>query len=254
MKSLVKKICLIVMVVASVGIVIGVQSTIGDVLISDLGQDYDLYYVGNSNYIKIISAGFESIVADVYWIKSILYFGRRSIITDYPMVGKQLADDGTDTPEFALWKKEVKQRYRYLPGLINMVVELEPNFQAPYLFGGLMISMKAGEVDKSIALLNKAKRSIPENWQVPYLLGFNYYFYKDESNKALGYFMDAAKVPGCPQGVTNLSVAILQKEGKIDVAREFLGNLKNKSRDEGTIQELDRLLEVLKDSEHNQDV
>ncbi len=163
MKSLLIKTCLMVMVVASVGIIIGVQSTIGDELIPDLGQDYDLYYVGNANYIKMISAGFESVVADIYWIRSILYFGRRSIITDYPMVGKQLTDDGTDTPEFALWKKEVKQRYRYLPGLINMVVDLEPNFQAPYFFGGLMISMKAGEVDKSIALLNKAERSIPEN-------------------------------------------------------------------------------------------
>ncbi len=86
------------------------------------------------------------------------------------------------------------------------------------------------------------------------MLGFNYYFYKDESERALSYFMDASKLPGCPQGVTNLSVAILQKEGKNDVAIEFLGNLKSNTKDEDTIQELDRLLEVLKDSEQNQEL
>ena len=195
MNHILNKILRTALILTLIGTVIAIQLKFGSESSADLGTEHDLFYVPDPHYINMVSAGFSGIIADIYWIKTVLYCGKRSSVIDFPMIRKQLTGDGLETPEFIAWKQDAKQRYSYLPDLINLIVSLEPHFQEPYIIGGLMNSMKAGEFDKSISLLESGQHYFSRSWQFPYLLGYNYYFYKDETEKAVEYFMQAGALP-----------------------------------------------------------
>ncbi|MFC1554492.1 tetratricopeptide repeat protein, partial [candidate division KSB1 bacterium] len=144
-----------------------------------------------------------------------------------------------------IWKDETKERYKYLPELIRTVVELDPYFFTPYIIGGLLISMKAGRPNESIDILKNGQLYFPDAWQINYLLGYNYFFYLNDSTNAVNNFMLAAKYPECPRPVRNIAVGILLNSGRRSVAIEFINSIKEQAQDEKFREEMEKILEEL---------
>lgn len=234
-----------IVAVLLISTIIGIQWVVQSDAVSMNKPEFDLYYVPNPEYVKIIPEGFSDLIADIYWIKTILYFGRRTSGYDFPMISAQLTGEGKETPEFVAWKKNAEKRYKYLANLVNLVIELDSHFLTPYLFGGLMIPMKAGDPDTGIEILKKGEKVFPDRWQIPYLLGYNYYFFKDDSTNAVENFMRASEHPECPPDVRSLAVGIILNTGKRGTAIGFVQNLYDRTEDPKLKEELKRVLEEL---------
>lgn len=207
-------------------IIVGIQNkTQGWTDITDT-PEFDIYFTAEPQFLKSISAGFDNAIADYYWIKTVLYFGRIASGDDLEMMSKLLKDDIKETEEYKQWKFEADNRYKYLPDMLNIVTGLDPYFIQPYLLGGLILSLNAGQYDKSVEILQKGTKYFPDTWQFPYLLGYNYYFFLNEHEKASEYFRSAAANPGCPAGVksavASIALDILRKTDKQKVAIDFL--------------------------------
>ena len=138
-----------------IGLVIGIQNHEKGGGVPEDDPSRDLYYVPHPKYIKMLSGGFAAVASDIYWIKTVLYFGKRSTTDDLAMISRQLTENLENTAEYSEWKKDVDARYKYLPDLITIVTELDPYFLQPYLFGGLILSMTAGRPEKSLEVLEK---------------------------------------------------------------------------------------------------
>ncbi|MFC1556185.1 hypothetical protein ACFL67_03795 [candidate division KSB1 bacterium] len=237
---------LIVIFIACLSVVFLVQHTADYENNVEGKAEYDMFYTPHPDYARMLSCGFKGAAADIYWIKTVIYFGRRVMKKDLEYMGYELYSDKRDDPGYLQWKKNTAFRYRYLYDLLNTVTELDPYFHLPYTFGGLFLTLKYGRPDLSVELLKKGREFIKDSWHIPYYLGFNYYFYLNDPLKAAEYYMEAARFEDAPKEVISLARGILMNEGKRNMAIEFITGVKESTDNPDTKKEMEKLLEQMK--------
>ena len=191
-----KKIIFLVLTVIMIFTVFSLQKKIDSLSADSL--DIEFYYLPHGKTLKSFSLGYAPLIADIFWIKGILYFGKHiSDEDDFPFLLKTLESKpaGLSTADREDIRKQ-KERYKYLYDFVNIVTDMDPYFRYPYIFGGMFLSMKYGEADKAIEILNKGLQIYPNDWVLYYYRGFNYLFYKADRNNALVDFVKAASLPG----------------------------------------------------------
>ena len=223
--------------------VFNVQKQI-DHLSGDYGKT-EFYYVPNGSTLKTFSLGYSSFLADIFWIKGILYFGRKvQRVDDYPFLIKSLKDEKMVLSEEEKIKLEKQtERYKYLDKFIDIVTNLDPYFKLPYIFGGMLISMKQGDPDKAISVLSKGLEIFPNEWRFYYLKGFNYFFYKADKRNALINFVKAARIPGSTKYAEKMARMLVEDFSKKRMLKEFLEDFK--TQDKRFEKEINKILEQL---------
>ena len=103
--------------------------------------------------------GFDALVADLYWIRAVVYFGRQRL--------SKIAD----------------KNYDLLYPLLDLVTTLDPRFTVAYRFGAIFLSEPPpdgpGRPDLAVELLERGS-SAPERWEYLHDIGFVYYWsYRD---------------------------------------------------------------------------
>src|ERR687896_1986324 len=100
--------------------------------------------------------GFDALVADVYWIRAVVYYGgvRRAL--------------------------DPRKTYDLLYPLLDITTSLDPDFLLAYRMGAIFLSEPypggAGRPDLAVALLEKGTRARPDAWQLPHDIGFVYFW------------------------------------------------------------------------------
>jgi len=226
-------------------IVVWVQSTVTFSEDSGRNPGYDLYFTPEPEYVKMMSLGFNELAADIYWIRTVLYFGRRIEVDDHKYFEEILRGEILDDTSFIQWKRDVAYRFRYLYKMLDIVTDLNPYFLIPYTFGGLYLSLLAERPDLSVKILEKGSEYLDKEWRIPYMLGFNYYFFMNDSLKTAENFMKAATLPGCPPAALGISRKLLEKTAKKDVAIDFLTGMAGKTENRELREEIEKILEKL---------
>ena len=156
-------------------------------------------YVRSGEFLKRASLANASLFADVYWLRTIQYYGgtRRS--------------------------KQSGKRYDLLYPLLDIVTALDPKFTIAYRFGAVFLAEKypggPGRPDLSIALLEKGIRADPLKWQYEHDLGFVYYWYLHDYRKAAESFRRGGDVPGAPWWMRSLAAVTYGKGGDRQTSR-----------------------------------
>ena len=164
----------------------------------------DFIYVPPSSFLKAISLGYQHTFADVLWFRTINYFGRHH------------RGDRT---------------YPWLAYMCDVVTDLDPSAEDVYAFGGIILPWEADRIDEGIALLEKGSRSLPFSWRLRYLLGFSYYFFRNDLSAASRNLEAAARLPDAPEFLTRMTATILAAHEGADNAIEFLTQVARESPD-----------------------
>ncbi|MGA1863954.1 MAG: tetratricopeptide repeat protein [bacterium] len=164
-----------------------------------------LLYLPSGKFLKPACLGFESLVADLLWIKAISYFG-----------GHYLTD----------------RSYKWLYHILDLVTSLDPQFRYPYEFGGVVLALEGGNPEQSILLLEKGIEYYPEYWRIHFYLGFNYFYYYGDFQNASRYITRAAQLPGHPSYLPRLAASLLATSGQKNTALSFLRQLYENTEDE----------------------
>ena len=134
----------------------------------------------NSQTIKLASFGFEQLVSDYYWVKSLLY------------VMEQFDREERD--------------YSPLAKVYEIITDLDSRFGLAYHYGSVYVTWLAKEPEKSIALLKKGLRLNDKDWRFRWLLNYDigstYSVRLGQREKATSYYKAAALDPNCPPGWT----------------------------------------------------
>ncbi len=138
-------------------------------------------YLPSGNFLKGAALGYDEMLGDLLWIKAVGYFGGH-INTD--------------------------RNYQWLAHLLDVATTLDPLYQYPYEFGGVILAAEAGEVDKSIALLKKGMENVskadPRYWYFPFFLAYNYMYHKNDYLTAAHYLEQATTFPKSPSYLPKL--------------------------------------------------
>lgn len=111
--------------------------------------------------------------------------------------------------------------------MCNVVTDLDPRAQHVYLFAGVMLPWEADRIDDGIALLEKGTRNIPDSWRLQYMLGFSYYFFKNDLAAASRALNAAVHLPGTPELVSRMLATLYATHEGAENALTFLTEMEH---------------------------
>ena len=159
----------------------------------------DFKYLPSGKFLKGAALAYDELLADILWIKSLIYFG-----------GHYMTD----------------QRYDWLYHILEIATTLDPCFEDPYEFGGIVLSHVIADVEKSTALLKKGIKNVPKDhpryWYLYFFTAFNYMYFQHDYATAARYLEQAARFPASPAYLPLLVARLYADADNPDVAVSFL--------------------------------
>lgn len=157
--------------------------------------------------------GHHHLAADLLWLQSVQVLGEREV----------------DEAE-----------YEWLFHAFDLITTLDPRFVAAYDTGGLLLTELARRVDLSNQLLEKGMAANPTAWRIPYLLGFNHFFYQRDYGVAAQYLAAASHLPGRPNYVPELASRLYVEAHSPELALSFLNSILDQTGDPQVVTVLGR--------------
>lgn len=166
-------------------------------------------YVRSGETLRRFAGAYAALAADVYWIRSIQYYGTAKQRLDHlasatPGRAGSLPPNGAD-------------RYLLLYPLLDITTTLDPRFNIAYRFGSVYLGEAyprgAGRPDLAIALLEKGLRVMPDKWQYLQDVGFVHYWFRHDFHAAAEWFKKASDIPGAPWWLRSLAATTLAQGG-----------------------------------------
>ncbi len=148
-------------------------------------------YLPSGKFIEQSSLGYRELAADWIWFQSVQYFGG--------------------------WAKG-QHDLAYFAGLIDIVTDLDPHFEFPYVFGAVVLAQDMNDLERGVEVLKKGMRQNPDNWQYPFEIGFLYYVTTQDAERSARYFELASRMPGGRDVAGRFAAFVHSKAGHSEVS------------------------------------
>ena len=170
----------------------------------------ELFYLPSSRVLGFLSFGYENVLADLIWVKTVIYFSQQ-------FVGLM--------------------SYDHLEPLLDTVTDLDPRFEKAYIWGGGAflyngLSITPKSIGQSNRLMEKGWsyfrndvkkwRLSDEFWRIPFMIGFNYAVELREKEKGAPFIEAASKFEQAPSYVKGWASSLYEKIGQSSRALEIL--------------------------------
>jgi len=182
---------------ACLGLVKPVQDRIESRL-QVLTADPDVLYFSSPSMIRSLALGYESLLADIYWMRAIQYYGRRDEADRRPV------------------------RYKNLAALLDVTTTLDPDLIDAFRAGSIFLAepepIGAGQTAAALTLLDKGIGLHPQEWRLRFDKGMVYYWYLSDFKAAGDVWAEAGRIAGAPYWMEPLAAMSLSKGGHVDTA------------------------------------
>lgn len=168
-------------------------------------SDYDIPAFP-ATVVRPFSFGLRSVVADLMFIEAIQVYGSR--------------------PRHAVSAAEGGSSDRTLNRLLVYATDLDPSFAGAYRFAGNAMprqtsDQKVTNVRQAEALLRRGVRERPDDWHLPFTLGFLQSYFLGEFKEAGENVGLSARLPGAPPYVGFLATRLLSEAGDLALAEQM---------------------------------
>lgn len=160
-----------------------------------LVQIEGLAQLPKGDYLKPALLGYHHLGADALWLRFV------------QVVGK---------------KRNSEDEYEWMYHALDVLTTLDPQYAYAYYAGGVILGDLANRPDLSNLLLEKGFKANPDVWNIPFLLGYNYYFLLGDPAKGAEYIMQAASLPEGPSYLPGLATRMAAEAGSPETGLAFL--------------------------------
>lgn len=167
----------------------------------------------NGNTIRRMSLGFNGLVADWYWMRSLQYVGNK--IIEFP-VDVQLDNLG-------------QLNLTMLAPLLDTATTVDPQFLEPYQYAAVVLA--DADPQQAIAIMKKGIAANPSVWRLHQHLG---YIYWKQGNfpAASETYGEGATIPGAPRWMQAMKAKMIAEGGSRDVARQIYRSMYEQAGDD----------------------
>ena len=155
-------------------------------------------YFQNGAQLRKLAPGFEDLLADFYWLRTVQYFGQQRAFG-------------------------VSKTYALLEPLIEVTTDLDPKLEVAYRYGALFLCepwpQGKGDPQAGIRMLEKGVRNLPQSWRLRQDLGYYRYLFLGDAAGGARVLIEAARLPGAPFFLETLAGAILAQGGERHASR-----------------------------------
>ena len=181
-------------------------------------------YVQSPAALQRLALSYDSIVADVYWIRAIQLYGDTRL--------------GQASGSYAL-----------LYPLLELTTTLDPYFDVAYQFGALYLAEKPpggpGRPDLALKLLERGIQVQPADWRLYQAAGFVHYWSYRNYAKAADWFSRASRLPEAPVWMEALAAVTLAEGGNRQSSRLMWQQIQKTATDDWFLGESSRRLKQL---------
>ena len=160
-----------------------------------VAQIEDLAQLPKGEYLRPALLGYHHLGADILWLRLVQVLGN---------------------------KRNTADEYEWMYHALDVITTLDPHYAYAYYVGGNVLGDLANRPDLSNRLLEKGAAANPEVWNIPFLLGYNYYFLLGDPAKGAEHIMRAASLPGHPAYLPGLATRLAAEAGNPETALAFL--------------------------------
>lgn len=173
-------------------------------------EEENLYVEGNAA--KRVSLGFNGLIADWYWMRSLQYVGRKIMAVP------------DNVPIDDLGALNLK----LLAPLLDISTTLDPQFMEAYEYAAVVLP--AVNVDEAIRITRKGIAANPNDWRLYHHLGYIYWQRRDFKTAAKVYGAGAA-TPDAPHWMQAMKARMTAEGGSRATAREIYGRMYEEAED-----------------------
>jgi tetratricopeptide (TPR) repeat protein len=194
---LVKLVCPVVLATLAclVGLLIYLQQDLDRRSDRVTGKIEELAQLPRGEVLRPALLGYQHLGADILWLRTLQVLGKKKNSTD---------------------------EHAWLYHAMDVITTLDPRYAYVYYVGGVALTDMASRADLSNQLLEKGHAANPNEWNLPFLLGYNHYFVFGDPAKGAEYIGRAAKISGAPGFLPGLATRMYAESGNPDVALQFL--------------------------------
>lgn len=161
--------------------------------------DPDILYFASPGAIKKMALGYEGLLADIYWMRAIQYYGRREEADRRPV------------------------RYKNLAAMLDITSTLDPDMLDVYRAGSIFLAepdpVGAGQPEQAVALLDKGIARHPEEWRLRLDKGFIYFWFLKDYRNAGEAWLEGSRLGTAPPWMASLAAMALSRGGEIETAK-----------------------------------
>jgi tetratricopeptide (TPR) repeat protein len=195
----------LILLLALIGASVGIKG----VLKRDLVQEKERGSISvKADPLRGLFPQISPFLADILWVKVVQTYGERGF--------KRRATE-----------EDWKELYRWT----KAVTELDPNFFIPYYFAGVIFPWESDLVHEAIWLDKKGMIYIPNEWRLPFLVGFNLFYFLGKKKDAALYLRRAVRLNGSPPYLPRLVARLLYESGETESALLFLKEMLKETTD-----------------------
>lgn len=160
-----------------------------------------MLWLQDADTMRKLTLGFDNVIADIYWIRAIVYFGRQRL------------------------SERADKNYDLLYPYLEFVTALDPRFTTAYRFGAIFLSEAPpggpGRPDLAIDLLKRGAAFSPERWEYLHDIAFVHHWTYRDYLEAAQWTQKAAEVPGAPVWLKSSAATLLQLGRDRENARQL---------------------------------
>lgn len=146
-------------------------------------RDTEVIYIPfNANYTRMVAPADPDFISSLLWMKTAYYFGLNA-----------LKSGG----------------YEYLLGLMDLVTDLSPKWDIPFLYAAILLPSEAGDVEGGLYMIDKGLINFPDSWELWFFKGY-YLWKRDSDHRAASEAIKrASMIKGAPRYLASLSITVL---------------------------------------------
>jgi tetratricopeptide (TPR) repeat protein len=129
--------------------------------------------------------------------------------------------------------------------LAGVITDLDPQFRYAYIFAAIITAQDLGSLETGIGLLEKGIRNNPDDWLLPFQLGFLHYVYARDYDRALACFEQAAHLPGTGPQAARFAAFVAAKAGYVETSIAMWEEIARTSEDKYIRELAERYIEKL---------
>ena len=176
-------------------------------------------FVPPAEFIQLISGTFRGAWADAFYIQGVL----------------ALTEETPDRHD----------RLRDIQSRLRLATTLDPRLVQAYFFGGVVIGQDRDTIRMGIAFLQEGLKRSPQEWRLPYWIGFGYYALGDYL-EATAYYDRAARLPDAPAFLRSGQPYLYYLARRVDLGIAYLEGLLRSIQDESQLEWITLKLRWLK--------
>jgi tetratricopeptide (TPR) repeat protein len=167
------------------------------------------YYVPPYAYLDIMSGNFRPLVAQMFLIRGIMSIAEKD-----------------------------PQSFDFILDNLKLAAQLDPKLTYAYIVAGIIAPRNGQELRRATIFMKQGMENAPDDWRLPFWIGFNY-MQMGDNLKAAEYYRRASTLPRAPNYVKSMTAFYYYQADKSDMALVYLESVRNYIKNSHTLQNID---------------